>query len=74
MFIRSCTFLTPVTGIKINNTEDLSYRDVIIAFKETIKKLKVKVSSIAYRRGGRAWAQDNRKKISQTMNTKVEVT
>ena len=35
-FIRSCPFLTPVTGIKIDSTAELSDRSVIIAFKEKI--------------------------------------
>ena len=35
-FIRSCPFLTPVTGINIDSTEDLSNRAVIIASKYTI--------------------------------------
>ena len=33
-------FLTPVTGINIDSTEDLSDRDVIIAFKDTITTIK----------------------------------
>ena len=33
---RSCTFLTPVTGIKIDSTLELSDRAVVVALKETI--------------------------------------
>ena len=38
-FIRSCPFLTHVTGIKIDSTAELSDRGFFIAFKETIKKM-----------------------------------
>ena len=35
-FIRSCPFLTPVIGIKIDSTAELYDRAIIILFKETI--------------------------------------
>ena len=35
-FIRSCPFLMPVTGIKIYSTAEISDRDIIISFKDTI--------------------------------------
>ena len=38
-FIRSCSFLMPVTGIKIYSTAEMSDGDVIIAFKETMTTL-----------------------------------
>ena len=38
-FIRSCTFLTPVTGINIDSTAELPDRAFIDVFKETITKM-----------------------------------